>query len=423
MRTKKILKDPKNFENRKITPKENLVGKVFNYLTVLKQDEDYISPKGKRQTRWICQCSCENHTIASVLQCHLISNKVKSCGCLKKHRAKSIIRTENAKNNPKFRKNEDGILIEKRCSICKQWKKIEEFGKNKKSIDGYECRCKQCSIGNVLSRYYNTKNSAEERSIPFNLTLERFEKITSNPCFYCGEYYGYFCNKGYSGIDRVDSFKGYTVENSIPCCRYCNIGKGQLSFKNFIKHTQKISNYFDLKKFQNIISLKIIKYVPKKLSCANNVKINYHYNNKGEIIEKQCKLCLNLKTLDNFYKRSAQKDGFNTICKECRQNRVEERYLRYKNRTKNSKIDFKLTLDEFYTLTSMPCIYCGEYDKIFMGKKYTGIDRIDSSKGYILNNCVPCCFICNRMKLNGAYEEFINRAGRIYNNFKESVNL
>lgn len=411
MRTREILKNP----NIKVKPKQNLIGKTFNLLTVLEQGEDYVSPKGKRQVRWLCQCNCENKNIVLIAQNHLVSGKIKSCGCLMKHRKRSNIRTEKAKNNINIRKYQNGILQEKCCSVCKQWKTIEHFNKDKNSIDEYNCECKECRNGNILYRYANAKNSAKRRKIKFNLTFERFQTITSEPCFYCGFYNGYYNKKGYSGIDRIDSSKGYTVENSIPCCRFCNCGKNILSLQDFIKHINKITNYFKVENFQEILKIEIKEYNPKKLSCASNIEIKYHYNDKGEPIEKQCKLCLKFKTLDNFYKRKIQKDGYNTICNECRKSRIEERFLRYKNSAKERGFDFELNLNEFFTLISIPCIYCGSFDRQFLGKFYTGIDRVDTKQGYILNNCVPCCFTCNSMKLNSTWEEFILRANYINN--------
>ena len=39
--------------------------------------------------------------------------------------------------------------------------------------------------------------------------------------------------------------------------------------------------------------------------------------------------------------------------------------------------------------------------------RYNGIDRVDSSKGYLPNNVVACCTTCNRMKLDHSRNEFI----------------
>ena len=40
--------------------REDLTGKRFGRLVVLKKGEDYVSPKGEKRARWICQCDCGN---------------------------------------------------------------------------------------------------------------------------------------------------------------------------------------------------------------------------------------------------------------------------------------------------------------------------------------------------------------------------
>jgi hypothetical protein len=61
----------------------------------------------------------------------------------------------------------------------------------------------------------------------------------------------------------------------------------------------------------------------------------------------------------------------------------------------------------------MPCFYCGSSklncwktplsDYIF---QYNGLDRIDSNKGHLISNVIPCCFICNKMKNNQTLVEY-----------------
>lgn len=52
-----------------------------------------------------------------------------------------------------------------------------------------------------------------------------------------------------------------------------------------------------------------------------------------------------------------------------------------------------------------------EYDIL-----YNGIDRINSKKGYTLDNTVSCCSTCNTAKLNMSLEDFKTWIIKIYNN-------
>ena len=96
----------------------------------------------------------------------------------------------------------------------------------------------------------------------------------------------------------------------------------------------------------------------------------------------------------------------------------------YKASAKNRKIEWNLSYDEAIKIIKSNCHYCGRipnnsYDlyngrKRFLAKekfyeiKYNGIDRINSKLGYIIDNVVPCCTICNFGKNDLTYEEFTN---------------
>lgn len=89
----------------------------------------------------------------------------------------------------------------------------------------------------------------------------------------------------------------------------------------------------------------------------------------------------------------------------------------YKRNAKNRDLEFNLTREEFSGLTQQNCYYCGEEPKQVVGTKrnnkkdwakyiYNGIDRVNNDKGYIIENCVPCCRKCNRAKDIMSIEEF-----------------
>ena len=85
----------------------------------------------------------------------------------------------------------------------------------------------------------------------------------------------------------------------------------------------------------------------------------------------------------------------------------EYRYKQYKSSTLKTKRDFSLSYDEFLTLWQKDCTYCG--DKI----STVGIDRVDSSVGYNLKNCVPCCFDCNGLKSNRGLDKWLDKMEKI----------
>lgn len=75
-----------------VNVKENLIGQKFGRLTVIGRDEDHIYPSGKRRARWICQCSCKDHNIVSVLQTGLKNGHNNSCGCLRKENTSKMFK-------------------------------------------------------------------------------------------------------------------------------------------------------------------------------------------------------------------------------------------------------------------------------------------------------------------------------------------
>ena len=62
--------------------KEDLTGKRFNMLTVIKQAPDYICPDGRKRSRWYCKCDCGNEDII-VYGSSLKNGNTKSCGCIR----------------------------------------------------------------------------------------------------------------------------------------------------------------------------------------------------------------------------------------------------------------------------------------------------------------------------------------------------
>jgi hypothetical protein len=77
------------------------------------------------------------------------------------------------------------------------------------------------------------------------------------------------------------------------------------------------------------------------------------------------------------------------------------RFQVYKNSARCSGRLFELTFEEFMSFWNQPCFYCGQPIPTI------GLDRIDGSRGYSIDNIVSCCFVCNRGRNTMKQEEFI----------------
>lgn len=148
-----------------------------------------------------------------------------------------------------------------------------------------------------------------------------------------------------------------------------------------------------------------------RCDCGNMLSVLYQ-----NLKNKRTKSCGCMKKSENF-------DG--TMFPQC---------LRMlKLNAKNRKLTFTLTDNEAKELMSKPCYYCGKNPSNLMKStaktlsdyKYSGIDRVDNSQGYILENCVPCCKRCNFMKRNLSKSTFIKHIKRIiyYQNHKFIENM
>lgn len=95
----------------------------------------------------------------------------------------------------------------------------------------------------------------------------------------------------------------------------------------------------------------------------------------------------------------------------------------YKSDAKRRNRQFDLTFEQFKTITSRPCSYCGYEGNLFSDLhasriaqpfQCNGIDRVDNSIGYILENVVSCCKMCNFMKHKLTREEFLKQVRKIF---------
>ena len=150
------------------------------------------------------------------------------------------------------------------------------------------------------------------------------------------------------------------------------------------------------------------------IDCGKDYK-KWETKTRGKPYSMRCHEC-------NLHQQTADKSLRNRERNYKNENfRNPQRYFsEYVRGATKRAYDMILTYDQFYKIIIMPCYYC----KHKIDNEVNGIDRFDNTKGYTIENCVPCCEMCNVMKSDQTFEEFLARCSRIANNFtvKEPYN-
>lgn len=225
----------------------SLVGQKFNMLLVLAGVED---AKNAGRTLWRCVCDCGNEVL--VYGTDLKNGHVKSCGCLRE---------------PSLIGRRFGMLVvieetSERSGSCKTWKCLCDCGNthlvstsNLTGENVKSCGClrkiigdrvkektaKKYKYGAAFEQVYNSYiRRANKQGRDFRLNRDEFYSLTQMRCNYCGSIPEQIRNHShnnhtfvYNGIDRVDNNEGYTSDNCVPCCGFCNTAKRNRSLEDF----------------------------------------------------------------------------------------------------------------------------------------------------------------------------------------------
>jgi hypothetical protein len=124
---------------------------------------------------------------------------------------------------------------------------------------------------------------------------------------------------------------------------------------------------------------------------------------------KRRKMCILCKKQNKFKILPNSDTSFNLL------------YGSYIKSAKNRALKFELTKEKFKELTKQNCFYCGTSPNTTIkpkspggGYTYNGIDRVDNNKGYILENSVSCCKMCNYFKMSLPVNEFLTHIRKIH---------
>lgn len=136
-----------------------------------------------------------------------------------------------------------------------------------------------------------------------------------------------------------------------------------------------------------------------------------HERHKANILSgrsTQCRKC-------GFISQSAKKtDNYSEEWK---------RRVIYQMIRSGAKKEFSLSEEEVWEICQQNCFYCDSPPKNKRGSLvnpvlYSGIDRIDSSLGYSIDNIRPACWKCNSAKKEMSDAEFVSWISRAYEHLR-----
>ena len=210
-----------------------------------------------------CQCTCGANVVVRLDG--LKNGGYKSCGCLARERAAAAAKGINRSK----------VVLGKTYGFVTVLARLENtrFGAatyrcrcecgNVYTVQGPQLtgkrvlRCKKCGNREHLQRlhqqnsktpgeaacratYTGHRQTAIKRHLTWEIDYSTWKNLTQKPCAYCGcppsnrtsgRWNGVFV---YSGLDRIDSTKGYTSQNINPACKRCNIAKNDQTVDEFL---------------------------------------------------------------------------------------------------------------------------------------------------------------------------------------------
>ncbi len=272
---------------------------------------------------------------------------------------------------------------------------IEKRDKNKNKRIYWLC---ECYCGN-------------KKEVPYYSLISGSSKSCGT--YRCSHNYKNIVNRKFGKLIAIDSINKHSGSSVVWLCR-CECGKEkEVPVHRLMAGTTKScgknecrSNFMDLKG-KIFGKLTAIKFCPGTEGgrtswdciCSCGKSINVH---TLELTSGDTKSCGCLK-FDKQY-LSIGKAAY--------------RHHLFNVKSRNGIVNY-LSEEEYLSISSLPCHFCGKLDvktNVSTGAiiLLNGIDRMNNEKYYRIENSLPCCGTCNIMKMDSAYADFIEKIHNIY---------
>jgi len=208
-----------------------------------------------------------------------------------------------------------------------------------------------------------------------------------------------YCGKHHRDVYRdEEKLKGIT---------YCDIDRGcfnlcDLGYKTcapcLSKQAEKDNERYAEKKTLHLQIREAGDKQQEKQLCVKCFKDFPSFLTHANRVSQLCKYC-------NEKQHLLDKERSNRLrnYKEERKKNIAGHIKEYHDNAMKRGREYVLSPAEFETIVKKPCHYCNHYKD----GEVIGIDRVDNTKGYISENVVPCCWLCNKMKTTFPVDLFI----------------
>ena len=188
----------------------------------------------------------------------------------------------------------------------------------------------------------------------------------------------------------------YRDEEKAKNIKYCDISRGCLTIckEGYKKCDMCRDKSYEREKEQRKNLIQLHNLIEQQTNSLKQICINCgkDYEQFKTRYNKPSKICQGCNNYNNSQDQQRQNRGRDFNNESFRN--IERYYNDYiKNATKRN-YSFSLNIDTFKSLVLSECYYCQHQKE----DGVNGIDRINNSIGYELENCVSCCGLCNMMK-------------------------
>jgi hypothetical protein len=372
---------------------------------------DELQAEGRKPCRFFFRGCNELLTEEGYAACATCRQKKNKTGDLCKHEGCSYKPKENGycgKHHRDTYRDQEVIQHVKHCDIARGCFNLCEEGYSK---------CQSC-----LADQREKENALYNKRKEVNIVQEYGADLT---CCYCGETFPFAltrfhrprksCDTCLETQQKADTNRANRVRNF----------KAE-KFKNIERlYTEYVRNAVIKGRSFKLTLAEVTKLVTSPCAYCNSftegeaIGIDRVDNNRGYTLSNVVPACQTC----NYMKHTYSKAFFIAHCKMIASGNWNEttmsRWLYNYNKSNMSYSAYQsdirlkkphvweLSEEDYHSIKSKPCYICG------YNKTKVGIDRYDPSIGYTKENSHPCCFPCNLMKSDMAYDDFIHHVGLI----------